>query len=160
MHTIVVQLRDTRILKSSYMKIGVVKGVTTISSDITADRTLTNDTEWHLKGVIYVKGGATLTVEPGTFVVGEPGTTPPSALVVTANGKIMASGTKSRPIIMTSSQPFGQRARGDWGGLVMLGKAPHQRRRKHSQQYRNLPGGRLQECSRDLLYRRTGGQPG
>ena len=36
----------------------------------------------------------------------------------------MASGTKSRPIIMTSSLPFGQRARGDWGGLVMLGKAP------------------------------------
>src|SRR6266481_4640831 len=45
MHTLVVQLRDytgTRVLKSSYMKIGVVKGVTTISSDITADRTLTN----------------------------------------------------------------------------------------------------------------------
>ena len=127
MHTIGVQLRDytgARILKSSYMKIGVVKGVTTISSDITADRTLTNDTEWHLKGVIYVKNGATVTIEPGTFVIGEPGTTPPSALIITVNGKIMASGTKSRPIIMTSSLPFGQRTRGDWGGLVMLGKAP------------------------------------
>jgi hypothetical protein len=127
MHTIVVQLRDyagSQVLKSSYMKIGVVKGTTTISSDITADQTLTNDTEWHLKGVIYVKSGATLTIEPGTFVIGEPGSTPPSALVVTTNGKITASGTKSRPIIMTSSLPFGQRARGDWGGLVLLGKAP------------------------------------
>ncbi len=36
----------------------------------------------------------------------------------------MASGTQARPIVMTSSLPFGQRARGDWGGLVMLGKAP------------------------------------
>ncbi len=127
MHTIVVQLRDytgTKVLKTSYMKIGVVKAKVTISSDITADKTLTNDTEWHLQGVIYVKNGATLTVEPGTFVVGEPGTTPPSALVVTVNGKIIANGTKSRPIVMTSSLPFGQRSRGDWGGLVMLGKAP------------------------------------
>jgi hypothetical protein len=57
-------------------------------------------------------------------VVGQPGTTPPSALIITVNGKINASGTKSRPIIMTSSLPFGQRSRGDWGGLVMLGKAP------------------------------------
>ena len=127
MHTIVVQLRDytaTRILKTSYMKIGVIKGVTQITADITADRTLTNDTEWDLKGVIYVKNNATLTIEPGTFVVGLPGTTPPSALIVTQNGKIMASGTKARPIIMTSSLPFGQRSRGDWGGLAMLGKAP------------------------------------
>lgn len=127
MHTIVVQLRDytgTRILKTSYMKIGVVKGVTTISSDITADRTLTNDTQWNLQGIIYVKNNATLTIEPGTFVVGQPGTTPPSALIITQNGKIMANGTKARPIVMTSSLPFGQRARGDWGGLVMLGKAP------------------------------------
>jgi hypothetical protein len=127
MHTLTVQLRDytgTRVLKTNYMKIGVVKGATTITGDITADRTLTNDTEWDLKGVVYVKNNATLTIEPGTFVIGQPGTTPPSALIITQNGKIMASGTKSRPIIMTSSLPFGQRTRGDWGGLVMLGKAP------------------------------------
>jgi hypothetical protein len=127
MHTIAVQLRDytgTRVLKTAYMKIGVVKGATTIQGDITADRTLTNDTRWDLKGVVYVKGGATLTIEPGTFVIGQPGTTPPSALIITQNGKIFASGTKSRPIVMTSSLPFGQRASGDWGGLAMLGKAP------------------------------------
>jgi hypothetical protein len=127
MHTFVVQLRDytgTRVLKASYMKIGVVKEVQVIQGDITSDRTLTNDTEWDLKGIIYVKNNATLTIEPGTFVIGQPGTTPPSALIITQNGKINASGTKSRPIVMTSSLPFGQRTRGDWGGLVMLGKAP------------------------------------
>ena len=127
MHTIVVQLRDytgTRVLKSSYMKIGVVKGATTLQGDITADRTLTNDTQWDLKGIVFVKGGATLTIEPGTFIIGQPGTTPASVLIVTQTGKIMANGTKARPIVMTSSLPFGQRTRGDWGGLVMLGKAP------------------------------------
>jgi hypothetical protein len=106
------------------MKIGVVKGTTVVTGDVSSNLTLTNDTRWELKGIVYVKGGATLTVEPGTFVFGQPGTTPPSALIVTQNGKIVANGTKSRPIIMTSSQPFGQRIRGDWGGLVMLGKAP------------------------------------
>jgi hypothetical protein len=127
MHTIVVQLRDytgTHVLKTAYMKIGVVNTVTTITGDITADRTLTNDTEWHIQGIVYVKNGATLTVDPGTFVFGQPGTTPPSALIITQNGKIIANGSKSRPIVMTSSQPFGQRIRGDWGGLVLLGKAP------------------------------------
>ncbi len=127
MHTIAVELRDyaaTRILKTAYMKIGVVKGTTTISGEITSDRTLTNDTLWSLNGIVFVKNNATLTIEPGTFVVGQPGSTPSSALIVTQNGKINATGTKSRPIIMTSSLPFGQRSRGDWGGLVMLGKAP------------------------------------
>lgn len=127
MHTFVVELRDytaTHVLKSSYMKIGVVKGTTTITGDITSDKTLTNDTEWDIKGVVHVKNNATLTVEPGTFVVGQPGSNPPSVLIVTRNGKIIANGTQSRPIIMTSSLPFGQRKRGDWGGLLLLGKAP------------------------------------
>ena len=86
MHTIAVQLRDytgTRVLKTSYMKIGVVRNATTITGDITADRTLTADTQWDLKGIVYVKNGATLTVEPGTFVFGQPGTSPPSALIIT-----------------------------------------------------------------------------
>ena len=127
MHTIAVELRDytgTRVIKTAYMKVGVVKGTTTISSDITADRTLTNDTLWNLSGIVYVKNNAVLTIEPGTFVTGSPGTSPPSALIVTQNGKINAAGTQSRPIVMTSSLPFGERSRGDWGGLVLLGKAP------------------------------------
>src|SRR5262249_45198263 len=64
MHTVVVELRDytgTRVLKSSYMKVGVVKGATTITSDITADPTLTNGTEKALKATIYVKHSATTT---------------------------------------------------------------------------------------------------
>lgn len=127
MHTIVVQLRDytgTRVVKAAYMKIGVVTKRETITGDVTTSRTLTNDTAWDLSGVVFVKNNATLTIEPGTFVFGQPGSQPPSALIVTRNGKIVASGTKSRPIVMTSSLPFGQRTRGDWGGLVMLGKAP------------------------------------
>ncbi len=127
MHTIAVQLRDytgTRVLKTAYMKVGVVRATTVVTGEITADRTLTADTQWNITGVVYVKNNATLTIEPGTFIFGQPGTSPPSAIIVTQNGRISANGTKSRPIIMTSSQDFGKRVRGDWGGLVLLGKAP------------------------------------
>jgi hypothetical protein len=125
MHTLVVQFRDpsgVRIIKSNYMKIGVVKGTTLIDSNITESRTLTNDTLWQIKGNVFVKNGATLTIQPGTFVQGLPGSQPASAILVTRDGKIIAEGTRSRPIVMTSSLPFGQRQRGDWGGLVMMGR--------------------------------------
>ena len=127
MHTFAVQLRDqsgTRVLRAAYMKVGVVKETVTLSGEITADRTLTNDTLWRISGVVTVKNNATLTIEPGTFVFGNPGSSPPSLLLVTRNGKISARGTKSRPIVMTSAQAFGERKRGDWGGLILLGKAP------------------------------------
>jgi hypothetical protein len=127
MHTIVVQLRDSegnRVLKAAYMKIGVVTDFETIQGNIESNQTWVNTKAYRIRGVVYVKNGATLTVEPGTFVIGQPGSQPPSALVVTRNGRIVANGTKSRPIVMTSSLPFGERQRGDWGGLILLGRAP------------------------------------
>ena len=127
MHTLVVQLRDSegnRVLKAAYQKIGVVTGYEDIQGNIESDRTLVNTKAYRLRGTVFVKDGATLTIEPGTFVIGQPGSQPPSVLIVTRNGKIMARGTKARPIVMTSSLPFGQRQRGDWGGLILLGKAP------------------------------------
>jgi len=126
MHTFALELRDytgTRPLKTAYMKVGVVRGSAELSGDITSDRTLTNDTAWNLRGLVAVKNGATLTIEPGTFIFGVPGT-PPAVLLVTQSGKIRARGTRARPIVMTSGLPIGRRNRGDWGGLIMLGRAP------------------------------------
>ena len=127
MHTIVVQIRDytgTRIVKSAYFKIGVVTSTQTLSGDVTSEMTLTNDTAWELTGLLIVRDGGVLNIEPGTFVIGQPGSQPPSAIIVGNTGRIEAHGTRSRPIIMTSSLPFGQRRGGDWGGLVLLGRAP------------------------------------
>jgi len=127
MHTVVLQLRDytgTRVLKAAYVKFGVVSEQATVAAPITSDTTWVNTKSYLLQGVITVKNDATLTIEPGTIIEGASGSQPPSVLLVTRNGKIFASGTRNRPIIMTSAQPFGQRARGDWGGLLMLGKAP------------------------------------
>jgi hypothetical protein len=44
-------------------------------------------------------------------------------LIVDRGGRLIADGDQDNPIIMTSSLPAGQRDRGDWGGLIILGKA-------------------------------------
>lgn len=126
MHTIAVELRDyagSKVMKTMYAKIGVVDGFENIQGNIESSRTLVNTKAYRLSGVVYVKNNAVLTIEPGTFVIGQPGSQPPSVLVVTRAGRLEARGTRNRPIIMTSSQPFGQRRRGDWGGLILIGNA-------------------------------------
>ena len=127
MHTLVVQLRDytgTRPVKTAFFKFSVVRGIVDLPASITENRTLTADNAYSIRGIVTVRNNATLTVEPGTVIIGQPGSQPPSVLLVANNGKLVAEGTRSRPIIMTSSQPIGRRQRGDWGGLVMLGQAP------------------------------------
>jgi hypothetical protein len=64
--------------------------------------------------------GATLTIEPGVEVWGQSG----SALVITRGSKIDANGQANAPIVFTSSSLPGQRAPGNWGGVLLLGGAP------------------------------------
>ncbi|MBI1315970.1 T9SS type A sorting domain-containing protein [bacterium] len=97
-----------------------------ISGNITADRTLHNDTIYLLDAVVYVKNNATLTIEEGTVIQGyiNNGVNTKGTLVITTSGKIMAQGTKWNPIVFTSAQTPGSRGTGDWGGLLILGLAP------------------------------------
>ncbi|MFA6469166.1 MAG: T9SS type A sorting domain-containing protein [Bacteroidota bacterium] len=84
--------------------------------------TLSSDTAYVLTGFFYVDSLAVLTIQPGTVVLGDSATT--GTLIVRRGGRIYADGTKSNPIIFTSSKPAGTRNRGDWGGVVILGNAP------------------------------------
>lgn len=93
----------------------------TISGNITANRTLDNDTIYFLDGFVYVKNGATLTIEPGTIIKGVSGNR--STLIITRGSKIVANGTKNQPIVFTSDQDPQFRSPGDWGGIAILGKA-------------------------------------
>ena len=45
-------------------------------------------------------------------------------LIITRGSKIMAAGTATEPIIFTSASPNPQS--GDWGGIVLCGKASYQ----------------------------------
>lgn len=75
-----------------------------------------------LDGYVFVDDGGVLVIEPGTRIVGDT-VGQNSALCVNRGGKIIAEGTRQRPIVMTSSAPPGQRAPGDWGGLLICGRA-------------------------------------
>ena len=72
-----------------------------------------------LKGWVYVRPGAELTIEAGTIIKGDKTTM--AALIVEPGAKIYAEGTASAPIVMTSNQPVGSRRPGDWGGLIVCG---------------------------------------
>jgi len=96
--------------------------VITITGDITADTKWYAAAKYILSGFVYVKNNSTLTIEPGTLIKGISGTK--AALMIERGSKIMAVGTVDKPIVFTSDKPKGQRSYGDWGGLVLCGKAP------------------------------------
>ena len=94
----------------------------TIAGNITTDMTLYADTVYTLSGFVKVANGATLTIQPGTKIVGSLDV-PGSALFILRGGRIVANGTAAAPIVMTSARADGDRAPGDWGGLIIVGNA-------------------------------------
>jgi len=87
---------------------------------ITESHTIKKGT-YSLKGWVYVESGATLTIEPGTIIKGDKDTK--AALIIRRGGKLIAQGTANSPIVFTSAQAAGSRKPGDWGGIIICGKA-------------------------------------
>jgi hypothetical protein len=90
----------------------------TVSGEITANTTWTTGNTYLLQGLTYVKNGATLTIQPGVTIRGAGAG---SALIITKGSKINAVGTATSPIVFTSNNAVGSRAKGDWGGIIILG---------------------------------------
>lgn len=76
---------------------------------------------YNLKGWVYVDEGAKLRIPAGTVIKGDKQSM--AALIVEPGGYVEMKGTKDAPIVMTSAQAPGQRRPGDWGGLIICGKA-------------------------------------
>jgi hypothetical protein len=89
---------------------------------VTQNRTLFADTVYTLSGYVKVTNGATLTIQPGTKIIGDT-TVAGSSLWITRGAKIVAVGTASSPIVFTSARSAGNRKPGDWGGLLIVGNA-------------------------------------
>lgn len=90
-----------------------------LSGRISSDRTLETGKIYKLRGTVYVVDGAKLTIQPGVTIQGEKSSR--GALVITRGTQIIANGTADKPIVFTSDAVTPQR--GDWGGLVILGRA-------------------------------------
>ncbi len=101
----------------------------TIATSISTNTTWTAGNTYLLQGQIYVKNGATLTIQPGTVILGDKASTG-AGLFICQGAKLNAVGTAAQPIVFTSNQAAGSRGLGDWGGIILLGRGTT-----------NLPGG-------------------
>ncbi|MFO7651326.1 MAG: hypothetical protein R6X13_08340 [bacterium] len=100
-------------------------GVRTITGTIVEGDTWREGDTIILRGGVFVGDDVNetvLVIEPGVTIYGE--ATTKGMLVVRRNSKVYAVGTPEKPIVMTSEKAPGQRNRGDWGGLIINGRAP------------------------------------
>ena len=98
-----------------------VPSQTTLTGNINQTITLTSDKVWTLKGYVYVTDGAKLIIQPGTTIISD--VAEKGALCIERGAQIIAEGTSEKPIIFTSGKNPGERSPGDWGGIVILGRA-------------------------------------
>ncbi len=92
----------------------------TIGGTLTADLTLEANEEYVLTEALIVPDGITLTINPGVVVRASVGAD--VFVAVAQGGVINAEGTSSNPIVFTSNDATPNP--GDWGGLIVLGRAP------------------------------------
>lgn len=91
-----------------------------LTGNINKDTKLSKRDTYLLLGNVFVTDSTTLTIEPGTVIIGDFKTN--GSLIISKGCKIIADGTLTDPIIFTSNR--GVKKEGDWGGLFILGDAP------------------------------------
>jgi hypothetical protein len=101
---------------------GIDKPVIVVTGEVSGSETWLSSNYYVLRGAVFVEDGATLNIQAGTRIFGESGSS--GTLIVKRGGRLNAIGTREQPIVFTSDQPAGGRARGDWGGLIINGRAP------------------------------------
>ena len=110
-----------------------------ITGNITSDVRLTRGSIYELVGPVFVgvdRGAdpaaplpsgieASLTIDPGVTIFGTAGS---DYIVVARGSQIFSNGTSAAPVIMTARADVegtvGANDRGQWGGLVLNGRAP------------------------------------
>lgn len=101
---------------------GIDRPVIVVTGDVRGQETWSNTNYYVLRGAVFIQDGGVLTIQAGTRVIGESGSV--GTLIVLRGGRLIANGTATQPIVFTSDQPAGRRGRGDWGGIILNGRAP------------------------------------
>lgn len=92
-----------------------------ISGTYVDDLSLEAKNTYVLNGALVMTEGTTLTIEAGT-TINALASGSDIYIAIAQGAKIEANGTADAPIIMTSNSSAPKA--GDWGGLIVLGKAP------------------------------------
>ena len=101
---------------------GLDRPVVVVTGEIAGAISWVKSNYYVLRGAVFIRSGATLNIEAGTTIIGESGSV--GTLIVERGGRLNAIGTAEAPIVFTSDQPEGSRNRGDWGGIILNGRAP------------------------------------
>lgn len=99
-----------------------------LSGNITKDTKLYKKEIYLLLGNVFITDNVTLSIEPGTLILGDFNTK--ASLVISNGAKIIAEGTLTDPIIFSSNR--GVKKSGDWGGIFILGNSPTNRLEERS----------------------------
>ena len=91
-----------------------------LTGNITEDLKLKKRDVYLIVGDVFVTDSTTLTIEPGTVILGDFKTK--GSLTISNGSKIIADGTPTDPIIFSSNKSV--KKPGDWGGIFVLGDAP------------------------------------
>ncbi|NNC34070.1 MAG: multidrug transporter [Croceitalea sp.] len=92
-----------------------------LSGVYTSNLILDTEVEYIITGPVLIADGATLTIPAGMTIKAQPvGVN--AYIAIQQGGRIVADGSATEPIVLTSnaSSP----SSGDWGGLVICGRAP------------------------------------
>jgi len=101
---------------------GNTSGTVVLEGQITSDLTLNATETYELRGGVSVVDGVILTIEAGTRIIAGDIGGVFSYLAIEQGATIMAEGTATQPIVFTSNKSTPNP--GDWGGLLIAGKAP------------------------------------
>ena len=95
---------------------------------------ITENTTWDgdqlIDGKVYIQPGVTLTITAGSVIKFKKNNAveDKGAIIALpgadgkASGRLVAIGTSSNPVIFTSAELQGSRARQDWGGIILAGR--------------------------------------
>jgi len=118
---------------------GTSTGSIVLEGQITSDLTLNSSETYELRGGVSVVNGVTLTIEAGTRIIAGDVGGVFSYLAIEQGATIIAEGTANQPIVFTSNKSTPNP--GDWGGLLLAGKAPINRGTTATTEVANLTYG-------------------
>lgn len=114
-------INDNSIVNNNGGSAGNPEDIAIPAAEYSSDLTLNANGTYTISGPVIMTEGANLIIGEGVTIKAD--ATGASVYIAVSQGaKIIANGTATNPIVMTSASA--SPSAGDWGGLIILGKAP------------------------------------